>query len=350
MYLTSLSFLNFRSYDRKRFQFSKGMTVFLGPNAVGKTNILEGIFLVSTGKSFRAEEDRDLIKWGNELARVKAQVEDKEEPLDLEVVLTAGVVAGQKAPHKKYLVNGIGRRMVDFVGKFKTILFWPEDLKLVTDSPSIRRKYLNFVLVQLDREYRRSLLSYEKGLRQRNRVLEKIRKGEAARRELLFWDQLLIRTGNYLTAKREELIREVNETNKPFGVFSITYEASIISEARLSHYADAEVATGVTLVGPHRDDFLFFENKRDITKFGSRGEQRLSVVWLKLAELEYVKKVSDETPVLLLDDIFSELDHEHREWVMEIMRSQQTILTTTDRHFLPPGLIQEAEVVELSES
>lgn len=288
-----------------------------------------------------------MIGWGKEVARVYSELIEEREKKNLEVVLTTGEIAGQKTPIKKYAVNGVSRRQIDFVGHLRTVLFWPEDLELVTDSPSMRRRYLDFVLVQVDREYRRSLLSYEKGLRQRNRLLERIRDGEATRAQLLFWDQLLIKTGNYLTSAREAYLEAVNGAVKPFGKYHLAYDHSHISEARLHEYADAEVAAAATLVGPHRDDVTFFESKRDLAKFGSRGEQRLAILWLKLAELEFVAVRSGARPVLLLDDIFSELDHAHRDEVVRVMGLQQTILTTTDRHFLPEKLVKTAKVVEL---
>ena len=288
-----------------------------------------------------------MVGWGNEIARVNARVIVGDGPIDLEADVTVGEVGGHRVPIKRYFVNGVTRRQIDFVGNLKAVLFWPEDLKMVTDSPSLRRRYLDFVLVQVDREYRRSLLSYEKGLRQRNRLLEKIREGESSRNQLIFWDQLLVKTGNYLTATRVSYIEAINQGDKPFGQFHLKYDQSIISENRLAQYAEEEVAAASTLVGPHRDDFIFFEGKRNLADFGSRGEQRLVILWLKLAELEFVSVRSGERPVLLLDDIFSELDHRHRDEVVRVMEKQQTILTTADRHFLSEGLVQAAEMIEL---
>ena len=172
-------------------------------------------------------------------------------------------------------------------------------------SPSGRRRYLDFVLTQTDREYRRSLSAYERAVRQRNRLLERIRDGLANRQQLYFWDQVLIRDGGYLQKKREELITTINVADKPFGEFRLLYDHSYISEARLTQYAEEEVAAAVTLVGPHRDDVQFFDGKRSLAAYGSRGEQRLLVLWLKLCELRYIKEITGERPLLLLDYIFS---------------------------------------------
>ncbi len=360
MFLNQLHLYHFRNYPKNQFDFKQLTTVLLGPNTIGKTNLLEAIYFLAIGKSFRADRDGEMIGWGNEVSRIKCQASldsrfrgndneiDNEANFLLEIRLTTGLVGGQKAPIKKFLVNGIARRYIDFIGNLKAVLFWPEDLELVTDSPSLRRRYLDFVLVQVDREYRRSLLSYEKGIRQRNRLLERIRDEGVSRSQLVFWDQLLIKTGNYITQKREEFITAINQTEKPFGQFNIIYDFSHISSLRLDQYKEAEVAAGLTLVGPHRDDLQFLEKERDLAKFGSRGEQRLSILWLKLAELDYIEKATATRPILLLDDIFSELDHQHREEILKIIDKQQTIITTTDVHFLPKDFVRQAEVIELN--
>lgn len=352
MTLTSLVLQSFRSYSKKTWVFSAGVTCIVGPNAVGKTNVLEAIMMLATAKSFRAGADREVIRWDCEVARITAQSSEEK----LEIVLTTGVVSGQPAPLKNYLVNGVSRRSVDFVGVLRAVLFWPEDLEIVTDSPSIRRKYLDTVLVQTDREYRRNLLSYERGLRQRNKLLDFVNEGKASRSQLLFWDQLLIRAGGYITEKRASYIAFVNTIGLSKHRFLVTYDKSVISEARLLQYKDEEVAAKSTLVGPHRDDFALLHQEhgaiavngyRDLSKFGSRGEQRLAVLWLKLAELSYIKHETGSRPILLLDDIFSELDQVHRALVGDITAKQQTIITSADFDSLPEEIQKTAQVIRL---
>lgn len=296
----------------------------------------------ATGKSFRADADREAVRWGEEVASVKCKVQS-EDDITLELRFTHGEVNGQKAPMKKYLVNGVPRRQVDFVGNLRAVLFWPEHLELVTDSPSLRRKYLDSVLVQVDGEYRRNLASYERGLRQRNRLLDLVSEGKAGSGQLLFWNQLLIKAGGCLTDSRAAFIDFVNKNNN----FLLEYDKSIISESRLEQYAKEEVAAKATLVGPHRDDCTFFVGGRDMSKFGSRGQQRLTVLWLKLSELAYIEKETGERPILLLDDIFSELDEEHRELVVDLIGKQQTILTSADEGTLKT-IGKNAQVIELS--
>ncbi len=333
--IQKISLSNFRNFKRKLFSFSPKTTIIVGPNTTGKTNILEGLFLLSTGKSFRAGLVEEMINHRAEIARVKGKLGDKQ---ILEVVLTRGEVTlgkeMQRAPKRRVLVNGVAKRLSDFAGNFKTVLFGPWDLDLVTESPSIRREFLDTVLFQVDHEYYRALISYEKGLRQRNKLLYRIREENLSRSQLLFWDRLLIKNGNYLSLARENLINFINQTGSVDSQkFSLEYDRSAISESRLSQYAQEEVAAATTLVGPHRDDFVFFLKNRDLAKFGSRGEQRMGVLWLKMAELAFVEEKSGEKPTLLLDDIFSELDQEHRKQVMEVAKGHQTIITTASEHF-----------------
>jgi len=347
MRLVSLTLSQFRNHSKRAFSFSPKTTVIVGANAIGKTNILEAIHVLSTGTSFRADVDREMIFYEKEIARVTGRVQDERgEESVLEVMLTTGTVGGEHAPLKKYLVNGVSKRMMDYVGSVRCVIFWPQDLELITHSPSRRRRYLDSVLSQVDREYRRTLVSYEKGLRSRNKLLDRIREGLAKRQELLFWDQLLIRHGEYISRKREEFINFINSQNWKIDekIMHVVYDHSHISEARLAKYAQEEVLAATTLVGPHRDDFLIEVQMsklksqnvegRNLHSYGSRGEQRLAVLWLKVSQLTFIQSQTGQRPALLLDDIFSELDHEHRALVMEVVPKQQTIITTTDEHLI----------------
>lgn len=316
MNLIKISLQNFRNYPQKTFQLDK-ITVVVGPNGSGKSNLVEAIYLLATGKSFRADRENEMVMYEKNFARVRGEQDD----LELEVVLNE---------RKRYLVNGVGKRMVDFVGQIRVVLFAPQDLDLVTGSPSQRRKYLDFVISQKDREYRRCLLSYEKGLRQRNKLLDLIREGLAERSQLFFWDKLLIKNGEYLTAKREEYLTGLRQDK-----YQADYDKSIISPARLAQYEMEEVAAATTLVGPHRDDFVINLGGRDVSKFGSRGEQRLAVLWLKKGEIAYL----EGNPILVLDDIFSELDQGHKQDVVDWVSnySGQVIMATTDLNQIELG-------------
>ncbi len=366
---------NFRNFKSKIFDFSPKTTVIVGPNASGKTNILEAIFLLSTGKSFHAQIEEEMVNYSAEIARISGRITNNELGImdekgerilntkykipnsNLEVVLTRGLIdVGNSRPEpvarKKMLVNGVSRRLIDFAGNFKVVLFAPHDLGLVTESPSLRRKFLDNVLSQVDREYRRAILSYEKGLRQRNKLLFRIRDEGLSRSQLLFWNQLLVKNGDYISVKRQEFIDFANATEALNDqLFNLEYDKSAISEGRLEQYAEEEVAAATTLVGPHRDDIQFkiqnskFKIQRDLSRYGSRGEQRMGVLWLKLAELAFIEEKSGERPTLLLDDILSELDHSHREIVMGIVGNQQTVITTADPHFIEK--FKRVEIIKL---
>lgn len=342
--IKSINLVNFRNFKKKTVDFSEKLTVIVGPNASGKTNILESLYLLSTGKSFKAQIEEEMIGYTAEIARISGKVIGP----DLEAILTRDVDGW---PKKRLLVNGVPKRLIDFAGNFKVVLFGPWDLDLVTESPSLRRRFLDSTLSQVDREYRRAILSYEKGLRQRNRLLFRIREEGLSRGQLLFWNQLLIKNGDYISSARQNFIEYANlypslqSTN-----YSLQYDRSAISEARLEQYAEEEIAAVTTLVGPHRDDFLFRiqtnkKEKRDLATYGSRGEQRMGILWLKLREFAFVEVKSGEKPTLLLDDILSELDHEHRKIVVELVKGQQTIITTADEHFVKG--FKKVEIIKL---
>lgn len=375
MVLEKLELQNFRSYKKASFEFSPETTLIVGPNTSGKTNILEAIFLLALGRTFRPGLEREIIRWGEEWARVKAVVSrskrimNNELRTELEVVLTRGEVLGKQAPLKKLLVNGVSRRLYNFVGNLQVVMFGPEDLELVTNSPSLRRAHLDFVLEQVDEEYRRESVIYGKALIQRNRLLKMIGEGRRSKGELEYWDKLLIENGSYITKKRCEFFDFVNKLPKKLGEFEFVYQVSEIGLERLEKLRGREIAAGMTLVGPHRDDFVFkirpssraqvegnpksetrnrnltisgslgeSRKSRDLSIYGSRGEQRTAVLALKLAELEFMdyQVRGDRSegiggrPVLLLDDIFSELDSDNRKEVLKVIPKQQTIITTTD--------------------
>ncbi|MCX6703906.1 MAG: DNA replication and repair protein RecF [Candidatus Woesebacteria bacterium] len=347
--IKAIKLTDFRNFGSKRLEFSDKVTLIIGPNASGKTNILESLFLLSAGRSFKAKVEEEMVNYGKDLTRARGLLSGK---VILEAIITRGFIdigaqRPEKVARKKLLVNGVPKRLIDFSGNLKTVLFGPWDMDLVTESPSLRRKFLDTVLSQVDREYRRSILSYEKGVRQRNRLLFRIREEGIARSQLSFWNQLLIKNGDYISRMREEFIEFINQMHSLNSQnFQLEYDRSVISEGRLEQYKEEEVAAATTLVGPHRDDFSFKEKSRDLSSFGSRGEQRMGILWLKMAELAFVEEKSGEKPTLLLDDIFSELDHEHRDVVVGLTKNQQTIITTADPHFI--GNLKKVEKIELS--
>lgn len=344
--LKSLHLQNFRSYKRRKFDFGKN-TVVIGRNTAGKTNLIESIYLASTGESFKTEKEAEAITFDEDFARVTAETQDNK----LEVLLTSGALA-QRTISKKYFVNGVSRRRVDFVGHLPSVLFSPADLEIVIASPGIRRRFLNEVLEQTDRDYRVSHILYLKALRQRNALLDRVAEtGHRNEKEFEYWDRIIIESGQEVTKSREALIDFINNQKKGIFNFSINYDKSVISKERLLQYKDAEMGSRVTLVGPHRDDFMFFFKKekedRDLKSFGSRGQQRLAILELRLIQLLYMEKTMGERPLLLLDDIFSELDSAHINLVLTVAPLQQTIITTTHEEFIEKGRLKDVEMLKL---
>jgi len=333
--LTKLTLQNFRSYSKKTFDFTSNATLFIGANAVGKTNILEAIYCLATGKSFRAVEEREVVRGGLGVGRVAAIVSNE---VELELVWD-----NRERFQKLYRVNGVGKRQIDFVGHLTAVLFQPEDLEIVIGSPSLRRKYLDGVLSQAHKDYRLAHHIYEKALRQRNRLLLGAKKEHRilSRSQLEYWNALLIEKGAIIHNFRKGFIDFLNDSPNNFFPIKVSYDHSIISVARLEKYHQEELLAGTTLVGPHRDDFIVeFEDQsasgrakfKILGNYGSRGQQRLGVLALKIGELDYVEKQNGVRPLLLLDDIFSELDKDNRQHVLDLISKQQTIMTTTDIH------------------
>ncbi|MGI5827707.1 MAG: DNA replication/repair protein RecF [Patescibacteria group bacterium] len=359
MQLKNLQLFNFRSHKQKNFTFTKEVTTFVGPNATGKTNILEAVTLLALGKSFRADKDEEMITFEEEFGRISGEVEDE----SLEVVLTHGTWQGKPVAKKRFVVNGVGKRRKDFMGRLKVVLFEPQDIQLVVGSPGHKRAYLDFVLSQIDWEYDRSLLSYQKGLRQRNKLLSAIAEGKAHENQLEFWNRLLIKNGEILRKKRDEYVtflntycssaqfREIMDRNlEDIPYFTFIYDPSTISPERLLKYHQAEIASSRTLIGPHRDTFSIFQQnhkKRDLATYGSRGEQRMGVLALKMGELEFITQKTGKRPLLLLDDIFSELDKNHQKMVLNIITKQQTLIATTEVRFIEKPVQTTMELVTL---
>ena len=346
--LKSIHLQNFRSYKKADFNFSDKSTLVVGPNTIGKSNLLEAIFLISIGKSFRTDKDFQMLSLGKEVGRVSALVDD----LRLEVVVTNGDVGGVKTQYKKFLVNGVAKKRVDFAGNLLSVLFSPSDLDIIVDSPSLRRNFLDNVLEQVDRNYRIASIAFSKALRQRNALLELVKDtGFKNEKQFEYWDNLVIQNGQIITQKRQEFIDFVNNTQKDIFEFIISYDKSTISRDRLNQYKVEEQAAGVTLVGPHRDDFSVLmkikKDTNDVKYFGSRGQQRLAILQLKALEILFIEKIMGKRPLLLLDDIFSELDSVHINLVLDQVGKQQTIITTTHKEFVAKSFLKNMEVIEL---
>lgn len=350
MFLKTLQAVNFRNCSKLNLNFS-ATTLLIGDNAQGKSNLLESIYFLATTKSLRAEKDSQLIRQGEDSCYIEGIVDLGGERTTLEVAMQ--LVPETDMLEKRIKINGVPRRVSDYMGNLVVILFAPEDINLVAGSPSLRRDYLDLTLSQINREYKRALVAYTKTLTARNKLLKRVKEGEAKSAELEFWTKELIESGKLIIEKRQQFFQRLNEEINHLngkglvGKLYLNYEENTISEERAKQYLPREIEAAMTLIGPHRDDFIFELNGQDLAFFGSRGEQRTAVLDLKIAELNFIKGVIDSSPVLLLDDIFSELDETHRHYVTSLVGSQQTIITAVENEQIPRELLKSAKVLRV---
>lgn len=332
MYLKKLVFKGFRNLEDSEILFRSNSTVLVGDNAQGKTNLLESIYFIATGRPIKTETDEEVIKFNESSVNAEGEVLGIEQE---EVRLTTIIQKTEIGLRKRLLVNDIPRRLVDYAGNLVVVFFRPEDIELITGSPSVRREYIDGTIGQVDRDYRKIVSSYQKAVTQKNKLLKLIREGLAKRDELDFWNDQQLLLGRSLQNKRRDFFEKVNSFEKKFGDFEYIYLPNLISESRLDEVKEKEILAAVSLVGPHRDDFQFFEKDqkgvtKDLAKYGSRGEQRTAVLDLKITELSFFEEILNVRPILLLDDIFSELDEGHRKHVLELSKLQQTIIASVE--------------------
>jgi DNA replication and repair protein RecF len=335
MKLKKLNLLNFRNYTSE-FEFSPDVNLIIGPNTAGKTNLMEAIHLLATGESFKAQTNNELIQWGEQLAMVEGWTDEKY--LKLAIKNDDGQV------NKEFWVDEVDRKKSKFRKHLAVVLFRPQDIRLVSGSPGRRRNFLDDLLSSLDWQYYQALLTYNKAVSRRNQVLKQIQANQANKKELFFWSQTLEKNGEKLNNQRQEFIQFCNyywQTEKTeFKHLELDYQASPVTVDLLKEKLDKDIDRGVTTIGPHRDDFIilsseFGDKQKDLAIWGSRGQQRLAVLGLKLAHLAYVESEYEKKPLLLLDDIFSELDEQNRELVVSILPDYQAFITSTDSIDVP---------------
>jgi len=365
LYIAHLSLTNFRNYERLELDLPPHLVVLQGDNAQGKTNLLEAIYFLATAKSHRATAERELINWatpweGFGIARLLAQVQKEGGSLRLEIALTGAYHSPEEARHvqKRIRINGVPRRAIDLVGQVNVVIFGSQDIDLIGGAPSLRRRYLDLTNCQVDSQYLRALQQYNKVLLQRNHLLRLIGEQRAEEGQLDFWDRELVENGSYLMRQRQIMVAEVNDLAQPIHheissgeSLKITYLPSVTGDfhERLKDARKKETAQGMSLVGPHRDDLAFLVNGVDMNIYGSRGQQRTVALSLKLAEASFMRSKIADYPVLLLDDVLSELDMMRRHHLLEAIASyQQVVITTTDFDRFDPGFLAEAALFRVS--
>lgn len=342
MYLTKIQLEQFRNYGSLDLEFPQKnkVLVVLGENAQGKTNLLEAIFLMTISKSFRNPKASDLICEGKDYLRVKLQTKQKNEQKEYEFFYSV-----KPRKHRGLKIDGVKVKTGEFIGEIKAVLFTPDDISMLYDSPSVRRKYLDILLLQSDKYYLQNLFKYKKALKQRNKVLQGICNGCLREKELDVWDKSLETAGIYLIEHRKKLISEIKPLIKKFyknisdtdDEIEIKFLPSIENKEDfrkiLKEKRKKDILCQCTTSGPHRDDFLIVFNNKNAAKFCSRGEIKSIVMALKITEAYLLKEKTGITPILLLDEIFAELDAKRRGKLMELIKNHQTIVTGVEEEF-----------------
>ncbi len=334
MIIKSIELQNFRNYEDLNISFDEGTNIFYGDNAQGKTNILEAAYLSGTTKSHKCSKDKEMIRFGEQESHIRTVVvkKDKEYQIDMHLKNNRSKgIAINKVPIKK---------ASELFGILNMVFFSPEDLNIIKNGPAERRRFLDSELCQLDKIYLSDLTTYNKILNQRNKLLKDMVYRPDLKDTLPVWDMQLVETGRKIIRRRKQFVDELNEIVHDIHYrisgekedLLLQYEPSIediFFEDELSRVKERDMRQCMTSVGPHRDDLLFSIGEVDIRKFGSQGQQRTSALSLKLSEIELVKRSIHDTPVLLLDDVLSELDSNRQNYLLNSIHDTQTLITCT---------------------
>ncbi len=339
MLLKQMSLSHFRNFEKETFIFNPFLTIIIGENARGKTNLLEGIHVILQGEGFRESKEEELIGIDKNNGYIKGIFGREEE------VFTYQVSIDKKKDfvEKHFFLNKTKKKHTQYLQEqIKAVLFSPEQIEIIIGSPGIRRNYFDKMISYYDYEYKKKLDNYENALRRRNKVLEKHHDEYQLKEELSFWNGYLVQQAEYISKKRRGYVEFLNQFQKlDAKEFSIEYVANECSTTRLSEVFEEEKRWRRTLIGPQKDDFQIYlggNRQKNVHHYGSRSEQRLAVFWLKMNEIRYYEETRKKRPILLLDDVFSELDLHNKKIILDLIKKYQTVITTTER-----------EVIELAE-
>ena len=334
MIIKSLELAYFRNYDSLHIDFSKGTNILYGDNAQGKTNILEAIFLSATTKSHKGSKDKDIVNFKKEEAHIRTYLEKEEVEIRVDMHLRKNKTKGIAIDGQKI------KKASELLGLLNVVFFSPEDLSIIKNGPSERRRFVDMELCQLDSFYIYNLNHYNKIVNQRNKLLKDMYFNPSLKETLNIWDSQLVSFGSKIIERRKLFVEQLNEIifdihKKLSGnreELIIQYEPDVLIEdyeKSLSACQERDIKLKQTTVGPHRDDFSFMVGDVDIRRFGSQGQQRTAALSLKLSEIELVKKITKDNPVLLLDDVLSELDSNRQNYLLSTIGDIQTIITCT---------------------
>lgn len=334
MFIDSLELSKYRNYENLNISFDPGITILYGDNAQGKTNILEALYIAGTTKSHRGSKDKDIIKFDEEEAHIRLKTKKNDIGHKIDVHL-------RKNKNKYIAIDGISiKKSGELLGLINMIFFSPEDLSIIKNGPSQRRRFMNLELCQLNKLYFYNYINYNKALEQRNTLLKQIASDNKLKDTLDIWDDYIIQYGTEVIKERQHFIDRLNEIVKVIHdhltggreKIEIKYEKNVSIEDYekvLQKKRDIDMRYQSTQTGPHRDDMCFYINGIDVRTYGSQGQQRTAALSLKLAEIELVKSIINDTPVLLLDDVMSELDSNRRNYLLESIKDIQTVVTCT---------------------
>lgn len=332
MYIKNIKLENFRNYNYQEIEFSEKINNIFGCNAQGKTNILEAIFVCSLGKSFRTNIDKELINIEKDFSKVEIKFKNKDR---------AGKIKLELKEKKEFYINDIKvKKISDILGKIYIVLFSPQDISILKNDPSKRRRFLNIMISQLRPIYVHTLNKYNKTLEQRNNYLKQIKYENKSKDFLDIWDEQLANFGTKIYIYRNEFIEKINKKIKKIHFnttneeIEIKYKTNINKNNYLENLKNnrkKDIEKGYTGIGIHRDDFEIFINNKNISIYGSQGQQRSSIISLKLAEAEVIYEEIEERPVILLDDFMSELDKNRIKGFIENIKNNQVIITSTDK-------------------
>lgn len=334
MFIKSVQLEGYRNYKNSTVYFDKGTNILYGDNAQGKTNILEAIFLCATTKSHRGSKDKEIVNFDEKEAHIVLYLEKTGEEYKIDICLN-------KDRSKFIAINGSKiKKATELLGLLNVVLFSPEDLSIIKNGPSERRKFIDMELCQLDSIYLYNLSKYNKIIDQRNKLIKDSYINSDLLETISIWDEQLVTYGNTIINKRREFIEDLNKIieNVHYRLtdgkekLNIAYEPDVEAEnfkEELKKNRNKDIRLKITGVGPHRDDFSFVVNGIDIRKYGSQGQQRTAALSLKLSEIEIVKNLTGHVPVLLLDDVLSELDSNRQNYLLNTIGNIQTIITCT---------------------
>ncbi len=373
MYFNKIRLINYRNFLNISIDFNPTLNIFIGGNAQGKTNILEALSLIVRGTSYRTNDDKQLINWNNKVSHLFGDINKNNENFRINISLEKKIEDLNKIKLIKIIKINQHIQRKSFLNKeFKGVVFSPEHLQIIKGSPSLRRRFLDEQISQIYLLYHRYLLDYYRILGHRNNIFRKNDNKKELRENLLIWDPRLIERGSFLMLTRIKFFKKINylanrfhqEVTRGKENLKLIYqsnvledykeEISLISETfkdKIKKYKEKEIECKTTLYGPHRDDFLVYINKANAAFYGSQGQQRTSILSLKLAELDLIKEREGIYPIFLLDDVMSELDEERRHFLLELIinKKVQTFITSINLNYFNSNIMEKGKIFKVEE-